>query len=42
MNRKIALLAEKKLITITHGKIQISSRQLQKIEEIIEDAFDNV
>lgn len=42
VNRKIALLAEKKLITITHGKIQISSRQLQKIEEIIEDAFDNV
>ena len=35
INRKIAMFEEKGLITLVHGKIQISSEQLQKMEKII-------
>lgn len=42
INRKIAMLAEKGLITLVHGKIQISLEQLQKMEKMIGGQHEEV
>lgn len=42
VNRKLLSLTEKGLVTIVHGKIQISLVQLQKIEAVIKEVFGDM